>query len=83
MAKTEKVIEDGIEYTVRTSIYDNVKYWRLNGKWHRIGGPAVEWDAGNNWWYLDGKRYTYKDYIKEIYKRFGAGQVMLLRAKYG
>jgi hypothetical protein len=83
MAKTEKVIEDGVEYKVKT-LELGAKFWYFNNKRHRIGGPAVEWDDGAKWWYLDDKRYdNYDDYIKEIYKMYGAGQVMFLRAKYG
>jgi hypothetical protein len=80
--KKEKILEDGIRYFVGTSFLG--KFWYYKNKQHRIGGPAVEWDDGAKWWYLDDKRYdNYDDYIKEIYKRFGVGQVMLIRAKYG
>ena len=33
------------------------KAWWLNGKRHRIGGPAVEWADGETWWYLNGERH--------------------------
>jgi hypothetical protein len=70
------IIEDGIEYDV--CVYpNNTKFWILNGMYHRINGPAVEWDDGYNEW------YTYEDYIKEIYKIYGIGQVILIRIKYG
>ena len=36
---------------------DGAKEWYLNGKYHREGGPAVEWSDGTKWWYLDGKRH--------------------------
>ena len=31
------------------------KYWRLNGKFHREDGPAVECSDGEKSWYLNGK----------------------------
>jgi len=38
--------------------YDNgTKYWRLNGKLHRIDGPAVEYINGTKIWYLNGDRH--------------------------
>ncbi len=34
---------------------DGSKYWLLNGKRHREGGPAIECPNGKNFWYLNGK----------------------------
>ena len=31
------------------------KHWRLNGKYHRVDGPATEHSNGSKEWYLDGK----------------------------
>ena len=48
----------------RLTIYDKqvfcvdqcgTKYWFLNGKRHRINGPAIEYANGTKWWYLNGK----------------------------
>ena len=37
-------------------IYTNGdKEWWLNGKRHRVGGPALERVAGDKVWYLNGK----------------------------
>ena len=39
-------------------IYDDgTKVWLLNGKWHRVDGPAVEWSNGGKCWYLNGERH--------------------------
>ena len=34
---------------------DGTKYWRLNGRRHRVDGPAVEWSNGDKHWYINGK----------------------------
>ena len=34
---------------------DGNKYWYLNGKLHRVDGPAVECSDGTKYWYLNGK----------------------------
>ena len=34
---------------------DGAKQWWMNGKLHRVDGPAVEYTDGNNSWYLNGK----------------------------
>ena len=44
------------------------KYWYLDGKRHRVDGPAIECVDGYKWWYLDGKEYSESDYWKELYK---------------
>ena len=33
------------------------KYWYLNGKLHRINGPAIEYTNGTKRWYLNGKKH--------------------------
>ena len=33
------------------------KYWYLNGKLHRVDGPAIEYAGGDKIWYLNGKRH--------------------------
>lgn len=32
-----------------------VKRWFINGKLHRLDGPAVEWNNGTKLWYINGK----------------------------
>ena len=45
-----------IEYTVK--VYDNgTKEWYLDGKLHRVDGPAFEYSNGYKEWYLNGKRH--------------------------
>ena len=43
-----------IEYTVKVN-GSGTKRWFLNGKLHRIDGPAIEWSDGNKFWYLNDK----------------------------
>jgi hypothetical protein len=31
------------------------KIYRVNGKWHREDGPAIEWGNGHKEWYINGK----------------------------
>ena len=44
-----------IEYQVK--VYEDNTSWYLNGKRHRVGGPAMEWVDGSNMWYLNGKMH--------------------------
>ena len=45
-----------IVYTVE--VYeDGSRNWYLNGKRHREGGPAVEYNGGYKAWYLNGNRH--------------------------
>ena len=36
---------------------DGSKYWRLNGKFHRTDGPAVEKPDSSKSWWLNGERH--------------------------
>ena len=48
---------------VHAQIYDvhvrknGDKHWRLNGKYHREDGPAIECKNGNKSWYRNGKKH--------------------------
>ena len=48
------VIEDGIEYEV-TEYPNKTKFWSLNHKYHRINGPAIEWNDGTKEWYFNNQ----------------------------
>jgi len=34
---------------------NGTKEWRINGKYHREDGPAIEWIDGSKEWFLNGK----------------------------
>lgn len=38
--------------------------WYKNGELHRIGGPAVVYDDGSTSYYINGKEYTSKHYLR-------------------
>ena len=42
-----------IEYTVKVDANGD-KFWYLNGKLHRVDGPAFESADGDKYWYLNG-----------------------------
>lgn len=52
----EKITESGVEYDVAMWV-DGRKEWSLNGKLHRLDGPAMEWADGSKEWFLNGKRH--------------------------
>jgi hypothetical protein len=35
-------------------ITGGTKHWRVNGKLHRLDGPAIEWSDGAKEWRVDG-----------------------------
>lgn len=37
---------------------NGTKYWLLNGEYHREDGPAIEYQDGRKWWYLNNKNIT-------------------------
>jgi hypothetical protein len=36
---------------------DGTQFWLLDGKLHRVDGPAVIWTNGNQFWYFRGKKH--------------------------
>ena len=51
--KHSKALPKGFTGIVEWS--DGTKEWHLNGKFHRVDGPAVERANGTKEWYLNGK----------------------------
>ena len=44
------------------------KYWYINGKRHRLDGPAYENNEGNVEYWIKGKRYyTKEEFEKDAY----------------
>ncbi len=45
---------------------DKTKEWWLEGKFHRLDGPAIEFRKGQKQWYVNDKQYltkSLKDYV--------------------
>ena len=47
----------GDEKSIGKVMGDGTKHWWLNGKRHRVDGPAIEYPNGDKHWYLNGKRH--------------------------
>jgi hypothetical protein len=50
----QEAVEEQPQMTTNTY---GTKQWRLHGKLHREGAPAIEWSDGAKQWYLHGKRH--------------------------
>lgn len=57
--------------------------WYLNGKPHRIGGPARLSNNGLTEWWIDNHIYNFNDYCKEL-QRLGIPEndIIVLKLKY-
>ena len=49
---------------------DRVKYWLLNGKFHRTDGPAIEDSDGRRYWYVDGECHTREEHFQYVAKHY-------------
>ena len=52
--KYQGILEQTEEPVMKQDAYGN-KAWRLNGKRHRVDGPAIEDADGSKYWYLNDK----------------------------
>ena len=43
------------EIIYQVKVNDHGTYWKVDGKYHRENGPAVEWADGTKAWYLNNK----------------------------
>jgi hypothetical protein len=44
----------------------NMKVWYLNGRYHRVDGPAIEWYDGGKAWYLNGVNYSQEEWFEKL-----------------
>ena len=74
--KYEQVLEADQE-PVMTVNKSGDKEWRLNGKLHRLDGPAIEWADGTESWFHNGYLHrldgpAVKDAVgSTVWKRYG------------
>ena len=64
--KINKSQEVPRDYTGIVEFPNGDKYWLLDGKYHRVDGPAIEISNGANYYWLNDKWYTEEDYNKKI-----------------
>jgi hypothetical protein len=62
---------------------NSIRYYK-NSNLHRENGPAIEFNNGSRWFWLNGFCYSFEDYLKELKKRGKRDKdIMLLALKYG
>jgi len=44
--------------------HNSGKNWVVNGNLHREDGLAVEYSDGIKYWYLNGKQYSFENWLK-------------------
>lgn len=45
-------------------ISDTEKRWYVNGVIHREDGPAIEYQNGDDEWYINGKKFSFEEFLK-------------------
>ena len=58
-----------IPYKQLNGIYEVEDYgilYYLNGKKHRLDGPAIEWNDGDKYYYIEGKKYDTKEEFDKV-----------------
>jgi len=62
--------------------YDNgIKDWKVNGKYHREDGPAVEYDDdGDKFWFLNDVEYSFEEWLEKT--PISDEEKILLKLKY-
>jgi hypothetical protein len=55
-------------------------WYNHDGQRHNSTGPAVIWNNGNTYWFLNGERYTFNEWCSEL--NITDEQKLLLRLQY-
>jgi hypothetical protein len=48
--------DDGPAVEYQHEYTNGSKEWYIDGRLHRLDGPAIEWNDGDQEWYINGKR---------------------------
>jgi hypothetical protein len=65
--------------TMTTSVSGTIRY-QLNDLFHREDGPAIIWPDGTQWWMLNGKEYSFRDFCKKL--KLSDEDIVFLKLKY-
>lgn len=55
--------------TKKKTLKDGTILYTLDGKYHRVKGPAIIWPDGREFYHLDGVHYTKQLYYAELFNR--------------
>jgi hypothetical protein len=58
------------------------KIYEIDGKYHREDGPAIEFDDGTRYWFLDDVGYTFEQYFELIKPKMTQKEQILFKLKY-
>jgi len=62
--------------------YSNgTKKWIINRKLHHEDGPAIIWDDGSKFWYLNDIEYSFEEFLEKT--PISDEEKIFLRFKYG
>ena len=56
-----------VEYTNGPAVeFDGLKEWYINGRLHRVDGPALEYADGAKFWFINGRQYSFEDWLNKL-----------------
>jgi hypothetical protein len=61
--------------------YNTIKWYNDKGQRHNDEGPAITYTNGDTCWYINGERYSFKEWLKLT--PITDEQKLLLRLQYG
>jgi hypothetical protein len=41
--------------SIKKEYSDRIEYYNEKGQYHRLDGPAIEWNDGNKYWIVNGQ----------------------------
>ncbi len=67
-------------YKVTVDDYGTTRWYNEQGKLHRENGPAIEYEDGEKWWWLNGISYSKLEWEIEVAKLNGPTQEEINKA---
>lgn len=62
----EQAVFDALRYRVEVDMRGTRWYYNAANQLHREGGPAIVWDDGDEWWYINGVILTEAEFNQAV-----------------
>jgi beta-glucanase (GH16 family) len=74
------MVKERISHPNKTMFFD--RWTTAFGRVHRIDGPAILWHDNVPEWYIQGKKYTFEQWL-EANNHISAEEKVMIKLKYG
>lgn len=62
----------------RNTMFGEEEWTDIQGRYHRVDGPAIVFNNDEKAWFLKGEQYSFKEYVSKRFPEDSAEKTMFL-----